>query len=283
MSVPRSYSVPHFTTVSLQGTKKATEDTGHHTRPKLPRHRSAVAISSSKNLTSIYSPRVEKEDPFSLSGFFPANLVALEHSAAEQEWDWLRASSDEEGEYRPDLVSPVSESEDEWNLPTPCSQDAADAFTREAIKREDKLGILALSSGMSFRLTVVRFRPVLRTFECSFPAPLVDVLRALDTFLRPRGDELYVEAEEHALLSPFARAGDPLDADAVVDALRALRTAYSLPSGSAVKDESAALHELFSPEKESEDKVKVETGGWGALVSWGVSRVEDYFSPVVSD
>ena len=108
------------------------------------------------------------------------------------------------------------------------------------------------------------------------------MLRALDTlFLPARGDELYVE--EHGVLSPFTRAGDPLDADAVVDALRALRTAYSLPSGSAVKDESAALHELFSPEKESEDKVKVETGGWGALVSWGVSRVEDYFSPVVSD
>ena len=107
------------------------------------------------------------------------------------------------------------------------------------------------------------------------------MLRALDTlFLPARGDELYVE--EHGVLSPFTRAGDPLDADAVVDALRALRTAYSLPSGSAVKNESAALHELFSPEKETEDKVKVEAEGWGALVSWGVSRVVDYFSPVAN-
>ena len=107
------------------------------------------------------------------------------------------------------------------------------------------------------------------------------MLRALDTlFLPARGDELYVE--EHGVLSPFTRAGDPLDADAVVDALRALRTAYSLPSGSAVKNESAALHELFSPEKESGDKVKVESEGWEAVVAWGVSRVGDYFSPTVS-
>ena len=79
--------------------------------------------------------------------------------------------------------------------------------------------------------------------------------------MRPRGDELYVE--EHGLLSPSARPGDPLDADAVVDALRALRTAYTLPSGSAVKSESAALHALFSPENdpEDDDKVKVEAEG----------------------
>ncbi|EJF66963.1 hypothetical protein DICSQDRAFT_131242 [Dichomitus squalens LYAD-421 SS1] len=253
MSVPRSHSVPHFTSASLRRTKissgvPATDDADIHARAKLPRHRSTAAIASTKHWASVYTPRVEKEDPFSLSGFFPANFTALEHSGAEQEWDWLRASSgdvDESG-----LVSPVTESEDEWNLPTPCSEDAVDAFANEAIEREDKLGILALSS---------------------------------DSFLPSRGDELYVESEEHILLSPFTRTGDPLDADAVVDALRALRTAYSLPSGSAVKHESAALHELFSPEKESDDKVKVEAGGWGALVSWGVSRVEDYFSPAVSD
>ena len=116
---------------------------------------------------------------------------------------------------------------------------------------------------------------------CTLSSASLGRLLAPDTlFLPPRGDELYVEDR---LLSPYVQPGDPLDADAVYDALRALRTAHSVQYGSAVKDESAALHELFSPEKESEDKVKVETGGWGALVSWGVSRVEDYFSPVVSD
>ena len=95
--------------------------------------------------------------------------------------------------------------------------------------------------------------------------------------LPPHGDELYVEDR---LLSPYVQPGDPLDADAVYDALRALRTAHSVPYGSAVKDESAALHSLFSPEKEVEDKVKVEADGWETLVSWGVSRVVDYISPV---
>ena len=106
------------------------------------------------------------------------------------------------------------------------------------------------------------------------------VLLPADTlFMPPRGDELYVEER---LLSPYTQAGDPLDADAVYDALRALRTAHSLPNESAVhvKDDSAALHELFSPEKDMDDKVKVEADGWGALVSWGVSIVVDYLSPV---
>ncbi|KAI0756713.1 hypothetical protein C8Q80DRAFT_51848 [Daedaleopsis nitida] len=91
--------------------------------------------------------------------------------------------------------------------------------------------------------------------------------------------KIYVE--DH-LLSPYSQAGDPLDADAVYDALRALRTAHSLPSESAVhvKGDSAALHDLFSPEKDMDDKVKVEADGWGAFVTWGVSSIVDYLSPV---
>lgn len=104
------------------------------------------------------------------------------------------------------------------------------------------------------------------------------LLCSLDTLFMPsHGEEPYVEDR---LLSPYVQAGDPLDADAVYDALRALRTAHSLPSGSPASYESAALHELFSPSKEAEDKVKVEADGWEALVSWGVSTVVDYFSPV---
>ena len=113
---------------------------------------------------------------------------------------------------------------------------------------------------------------------CTLSSASLGWLLAPDTlFLPPRGDELYVEER---LLSPYVQPGDPLDADAVYDALRALRTAHSVPYGSAVKDESAALHSLFSPEKEVEDKVKVEADGWETLVSWGVRRVVDYISPV---
>ncbi|KAI0800973.1 hypothetical protein C8Q74DRAFT_458764 [Fomes fomentarius] len=251
MSVPRSRSVPHIS--SLQTTKlhpdpssSSPSDRDRHARPQLSRHRSAVTISSSAHhLAPIYTPRVEREDPFSLSGFFPANLnfAALEHPETEQEWDWLRASDHSEAdeseqlEFRSGRVSPISESDDEWNIPTPCSPEVEDALTGDAIKREDKLGILKLSNTL---------------------------------FMPPRGDELYVEDR---LLSPYTQAGDPLDTDAVYDALRALRTAHSLPYASPVKNESAALHELFSPEKEAEDKVKVEAEGWGALVSWGTGKV----------
>ena len=183
MSVPRSQSVPHFTSTSLQRTKipplatattTAVTDDHAYARPKLPRHRSAVAISVTKHVASVYTPRVEREDPFSLSGFFPANLPAHEHSVADQgSWEWLRTSSDYDNEYRSNYPSPMSESDDEWNIPTPCSPDEVDAFTRDAIKREDKLGILALSSGMSSRLTVLRFCLALGTFECSPRRPLL--------------------------------------------------------------------------------------------------------------
>ncbi|RDX50435.1 hypothetical protein OH76DRAFT_447481 [Lentinus brumalis] len=251
MSVPRSQSVPHiasFQTTKISTPSSSTEAAERHVRPQLPRHRSALGIAGdTHHLVPVYTPRVEREDPFSLSGFFPARLAAREHPETEQEWDWLRAATDEEEgleRHRSGLVSPISESDSEWNIPTPCSPDMEDALAGDAIKREDKLGILTLSDTL---------------------------------FLPPRGDELYVEER---LLSPYAQPGDPLDADAVYDALRALRTAHSVPYGSAVKDESAALQSLFSPEKEAEDKVKVEADGWEALVSWGVSRVVDYISPV---
>ncbi|KAI0375298.1 hypothetical protein BV20DRAFT_960404 [Pilatotrama ljubarskyi] len=250
MSIPRSQSVPHVSSLRIT-TDMPRASQRDSARPKLPRHRSAVAVSgSTQPLASLYTPRSEREDPFSLGGFFPANLGAFESSPAEQEWDWLHAEDDRAAALRSParsgLVSPISE-DDEWDIPTPCSAfaDAGDALARDAIKREDKLGILALGDKLT---------------------------------LLSHGDELYVE---NRLLSPYTQPGDPLDDEAVYDALRALRTAHSRPRGSAVKHEATSMHELFSPEKETDDKMKVEADGWGArLVSWGVSRVVDYISPV---
>ncbi|KAI0830607.1 hypothetical protein BC628DRAFT_885130 [Trametes gibbosa] len=240
-SIPRSHSVPHVGTLKI-----ATADLpGPRTRAKLPRHRSATAVSSTYNthsLASIYSPRSEREDPFSLGGFFPTTLGAFENSPAEQEWDWLHAADDAAAgthlrlpraaaaaaasttaRARSGLVSPISEDDEEWEIATPCSAfaDEGDALARDAILREDKLGILALS-------------------------------------------------------------GDPLADEAVYDVLRALRTAHSRPRGSAVKHDAGGMHDLFSAEKETDDKMAVEAEGtrWGALVLWGVSRVVDYISPV---
>ncbi|KAH9846812.1 hypothetical protein C2E23DRAFT_851095 [Lenzites betulinus] len=242
-SIPRSQSVPHV------GTLKITTDLpGPRTRAKLPRHRSATVVASTHNtqpLASLYSPRSEREDPFSLGGFFPTALGTFEHSAAEQEWDWLHAADDAaagthlRGAARSGLVSPISE-DDEWEVATPCSAfaDAGDARARDAILREDKLGILALSDRLS----------------------LVSASRSQQE----------------------GQAGDPLDDEAVYDALRALRTAHSRPRGSAVTQEAGGMYGLFSAEKEGDDKMAAETDGtrWGALVSWGVSRVVDYISPV---
>lgn len=285
MSVPRSRSAPHISSATLTKISAATaspepSESHYHVRPLLSRHQSAVVISgSSHHLVPAYTPRVEREDPFSLSGFFPTNFAALEHPDADQEWDWLRATDEDEdedgGAFRSGPVSPISESDDEWPIHTPCSLHDEDALTGAAIKREDKLGILTLS-GMS-RSCLLSLRDV--RMSSAHACPSAPVLLAIDTFsLPPRGDELYVD--DH-LLSPYSQTGDPLDADAVYDALRALRTAHSLPQESAVyvKDDSAALHELFSPENDVDDKVKVEDG-WGALVSWGVSSVVDYLSPV---
>ncbi|KAH9944134.1 uncharacterized protein BXZ73DRAFT_87095 [Epithele typhae] len=181
-------------------------------------------------VSATYTPHIEREDPFSLAGFFPSPFYApaLEAAPRAHEWDWLRASTDDDDvpiEYLSGRVSPIS-SDDDWSVHTPSPHDLEDAFSRvndfeeETIKREDKLGVLEFSS---------------------------DTL-----FLASRRPEPYVDDR---LLSPYTQPGDPLDADAVYDALRALRTAHSLPKGSAA-------------------------GHWGALVSWGVSRVVDYLSPV---
>ncbi|KAI8980718.1 hypothetical protein BD414DRAFT_493074 [Trametes punicea] len=253
MSIPRSQSLPHVSSLKITTTGLSPSSPASSRRPKLPRHRSAIVVSSSPQ--SLYTPRTERDDPFSLGGFFPANLGAFEYLPTDQQWDWLHpdaAAADEDDYYlgglspiRSGLVSPISE-DDEWDIPTPCSAlaDEHDALAQDAIRREDKLGILTLADKLS---------------------------------LPSHGDELYVEDR---LLSPYTQPGDPLADEAVYDALRALRTAHSRSHGSGGKDEAAGMHSLFSAEKEADDKIKVEAGGWEALVSWGVSRVVDYFSPV---
>lgn len=158
MSIPRSQSVPHVG--SLKITTADLPGPGPRTRTHLPRHRSAVAVAGTIQppLSSLYSPRSEREDPFSLGGFFPAPLGTFENSPVEHEWDWLHAADDaatgthrspSARSTRSGLVSPLSE-DDEWEVRTPGSAfaDEGDALARDAILREDKMGILALS-GMS--------------------------------------------------------------------------------------------------------------------------------------
>ena len=143
MSITRSKSAPH-----VPGSVKANEET----RPKLPRHASAIALGNSAFPTSTHaypyhSPRDHEpeEDPFSLTGFFPHSL-GITQNWRDNAWKWLRDTGEEDSEdvMVPRTMSPVSEDE-EWLPRTPGSilSPVAETSTQAAIKQEDKLGILS--------------------------------------------------------------------------------------------------------------------------------------------
>ncbi|KIK07412.1 hypothetical protein K443DRAFT_673334 [Laccaria amethystina LaAM-08-1] len=115
--------------MSLQRSKSAPHIVGSPVKTiHLPRSTSHQQLQNSASNTRGYTPRTEREDPFSLAGFFPAALVE-----EEEEWRWLHA---EEGE-----------SSEGDQVRTPSSGifgQAEDRNTREAIEGEDKLGVLAL-------------------------------------------------------------------------------------------------------------------------------------------
>lgn len=117
--------------MSLQRSKSASYIVASSVKTvHLPRSTSHQQLQNSASITRGYTPRTEREDPFSLAGFFPAALVE-----EEEEWRWLHA---EEGE--------LSEGDGSVDR-TPSSGifgQAEDRNTREAIEGEDKLGVLAL-------------------------------------------------------------------------------------------------------------------------------------------
>ncbi|KZT05873.1 uncharacterized protein LAESUDRAFT_759773 [Laetiporus sulphureus 93-53] len=116
----------------------------------LRRTRSAGAHHTPLHVTSPYSPRTEREDPFNLTSFFPSQLCFAEGSQ-EQQWKWLQdcdGDSDSECAEHSRVSSPIAE---EFLPPTPPDTSligAADEATADIIKHEDKLGILALGEFM---------------------------------------------------------------------------------------------------------------------------------------
>jgi len=100
--------------------------------------------------------RADREDPFSLSGFFPSSFGGLEE---EEEWNWLREEDEEEGYRR--SIEPLGIAEDAASVsslpgtPTVMFGHVEDELTREAIKGEDKLGVLSL--GMSIASVYLLF------------------------------------------------------------------------------------------------------------------------------
>lgn len=149
MSIPRSQSAPHVP----DSVKKAND----HTRPRLPRHASAITLGNT-TFTSphasypypYHSPREHEpeEDPFSLAGFFPHSL-GVAQSWRDNAWKWLRDTGEDEIEddIVPRTMSPVSEDE-EWLPRTPGSMltPVAETSTQATIEREDKLGILSIGN-----------------------------------------------------------------------------------------------------------------------------------------
>lgn len=150
MSIPRSKSAPHVGPIQSHPDPLAKVDN----KPRIVRHSSALVVTSLATTSSRHgsgrqSPRVEREeDPFSLSGFFPSQL-ALSNKLHVGGWKWLRSEDDDDstGEYEAftGYVSPVSEEDDEWMPSTPIFHHQEEERTLEAIKQEDKLGILSLS------------------------------------------------------------------------------------------------------------------------------------------
>jgi len=86
--------------------------------------------------SSLVTPWVEREDPFSLGGFFPASRrVAPEE---EDQWKWLHKVDDED---RADMVSNSSFSVDNDDI-----GQLEDKLAEETIKGEDKFGLLSLNN-----------------------------------------------------------------------------------------------------------------------------------------
>ncbi|KAF7799252.1 hypothetical protein EIP86_010484 [Pleurotus ostreatoroseus] len=226
MPIPRSQSTPHVAgTQPFLAPHALTLNTGRPERPKLPRHRSALALSESTSAAASsgrHTPLSERtEDPFSLTGFFSPGLSVTDESCT---WDWLRARDDDthadaDSKFMASgCVSPISE-EDADLLATqglsPIFDKLRDQLAAEAIREEDKLGILSVRE------------PTVLTSET---APLY---------------------EQH-ILSRYSE-GDPEDDNALYEALLALRLAH-VPSDEAKKDTGIDVRQgLFSPVDRVED------------------------------
>jgi len=127
MPIKRSQSAPQPVAAVFCPTKADVNDTG--ARAALARSKSYLVQPSAAN-----SPLVEREDPFSLSGFFPAS-----HRTApeDEQWKWLR--TEEEAEDDKVSVSSFSVDDDDSVL-----GELEDKLAGETIKGEDKLGVLSL-------------------------------------------------------------------------------------------------------------------------------------------
>ncbi|TFK36817.1 hypothetical protein BDQ12DRAFT_226172 [Crucibulum laeve] len=120
MSISRSKSAPH-TIVSMTPSRLARSGSHQY----LPGENWGQSSRGTKVTT-----RRERGDPFSLLGFFPVSLTGIE---SEDEWQWLREEERRDEKYE----GGTSRSQSIFG-------EKDEKGTGEAIKGEDKLGVLSL-------------------------------------------------------------------------------------------------------------------------------------------
>ncbi|EGO05209.1 hypothetical protein SERLA73DRAFT_174215 [Serpula lacrymans var. lacrymans S7.3] len=155
MAVPRSKTAPHSLDKALY-TQRPGITRAKSTLDDLPqlRLKGLVRLGYGSNVpgtavSPLSTPR-DREDPFNLAGFFPASYSASPTTEKER-WEWLRQEEDEYGAKR-DAVSSVYSFSEEGDGSLPTTPGPA-GFARmeedkaeEAIKGEDKMGILSLDT-----------------------------------------------------------------------------------------------------------------------------------------
>ncbi|KAI0348390.1 hypothetical protein BDW22DRAFT_80743 [Trametopsis cervina] len=246
-NLPRSKSTSHVAPAQpflVPGGSKTTAQG----RPLIPRHRTSLALTeltSSSSRSGHQTPRTDREDPFSLGGFFPPQLSTTTPDRPDTEWGWLR---NDEAAIQEDLIRENEfEEDDETILSHVMFDRTEDLRTGEMILQEDKLGILSLRSDLFSSY--------------------------MDLKGQSQGDAKAVGYDR--LLSPYCE-DNPLDDDAVYKSLAALRQAHAdISSPPTNIDGSGAL---FSPVEDATAEKYEEAGSWPAILSQGVSLVLDYLS-----
>ncbi|KAF4605111.1 hypothetical protein EYR40_003894 [Pleurotus pulmonarius] len=163
MSLKRTYTSPHPLATKAQSPVLRRTNSHHH------------LASSSYEVPPQQSPRVIKEDPFSLSGFFPSGLAGSEEDR--DEWNWLCPESAEPAT-SPESYSVKADYADLVDHIVALDVSGEEELMTRTIEKEDKLGILSLARVLTGR------------------------------------DEEH-QQEEYRMFSPYLDDNDPVDHDAL--------------------------------------------------------------------
>jgi hypothetical protein len=142
MLIQRSQSAPQPIQSSSAATKVKAA-TSNESLAKLSRSNSYL-VRPSVTSSPLATPWIEREDPFSLGGFFPASNRAVPEE--EEQWKWLRKEED-------DSVGDDKESSSSFSVDD--SDSVIGEFEdelAETIRSEDKFGLLSLGSFTALNL-----------------------------------------------------------------------------------------------------------------------------------